>query len=1019
MVGLGPRVGGAHVDVNLQFDDKSVATVGKKIHKQLSKLGNSLAEVGERNREIYQAIGRDSVTAWRSLLGTIVAGAPLIGSAISAVAGAATLLADALYRVAQSGYAAGPVLTSIGVAAGTAFLGLQSFFKALKDGDLSGLTPSAQAAARAVQGLGDAWGNVRDEVQERMFANLADDISRLSTTLLPTLQRGLGKMADSLNGLAQDMLDYVNSSAGLRVINRFLDNNAEIFARLSQAVIPFLDGFLRLMNALSPAAKRLADRITEVAQNFQGWTKGEGFAKRMDDMMKKAEKTAGLVIDVVVNLGKALNNIFNAANPATNQFLQMLVDLTERFAEWSGSVEGQNSIATWASQSVDVMRQFGKTLEAAFEVIAELADPRVITSFLKTVEGAFEYLSKLPLDKIVNAFVTLSETLQPVSSLFLAIIIAGAAFNIMLGSLIGQIGGLFSVLANFLKFRIIINLFKGMGGGANSAGTAAAGAAQKVGFFTRVWQALVKVFGKVRSAFSAVTGLFTKTSATTGQAASGASKLSSAFKPVLSIIGRFAKFAGWAGIAIWIGTIIAKSKDLQAKLGELWDAFKGVFSSLGTAFAEIGEALKPLAPAAEGAGKAFGFIFDIVDKIAEFALGVLIDMWIYAFESLSNVIEGAGKIIAGFINILVGLFTLDFGKMWDGLKQMAEGIVPLLKGMFGLFVTMFAPARLAKFGLGIVKGLGGGIAKAVPGLLTTVGKFVADVLKFFASLPLRLLKLGGEAIVNLGKAVAAKAPGVIAAAGRMVLGFLRWYVSLPKRLFNLGLSALKRLGDSVAKGTPKVLSHARKVVEGVIDYMVKLPGRLFELGKNAMTKLGSAIKSGVGSLKDEAGKIVTAVVDTIAKLPSKLLNLGKSLLSAGKTLGGKILEGIRSGITAIGDMAGSVASSLKTGINNAIGLPKDLSFKVLGKKIGFTIPGFARGGVAPGGLITVGEEGPELMAPPRGSRIYSNKDSQRMMGSSMPKRMVLRIGDRDFLAYVEEIADSRIDAADSLAWQGA
>ena len=39
--------------------------------------------------------------------------------------------------------------------------------------------------------------------------------------------------------------------------------------------------------------------------------------------------------------------------------------------------------------------------------------------------------------------------------------------------------------------------------------------------------------------------------------------------------------------------------------------------------------------------------------------------------------------------------------------------------------------------------------------------------------------------------------------------------------------------------------------------------------------------------------------------------------------------------------------------------------------------------------------------------------------SLLPKTVVLRIGSRDFLAYVEEIADNRIVASDNLAWQGA
>jgi phage-related protein len=1008
---IGPRVGGAHVDVNMKFDEKSLAQVGKQIHRQLAQLGKSLQQVGDRNRKIYQEIGKDSVTAWRALMGSILAGAPLVGSAISGVAGAATVLAGSLYSATQASFGFAPLLLSIGVAAGTAFIGLKSFFKALKDGDLSGLTPSAKAAAKAVQGLAGAWDKVRNTVQENLFKGLADDIAKLGTTLLPTLERGLGKMATSLNHLAQNMLDYVNSSAGLKVINKFLDNMAEIFDRFQAAVVPFLDGFLRLMNALSPAAKRLADRIADIAVKFQDWTKAEGFGKRIDDMMKRAEKTAGLLFKVLGNLGAALANVFNAANPATNRLLEMLVGLTDRFKVWTESVGGQNAIAKWADQSVDVIAQFGRTVEAIFPVIAELADPRVIISFLKTVQGAFELLGKLPLDKIVSAFVTLSEALQPVSSFFLAIIIGGAALNILLGGLIGQLGGVVSILSKFIQFKIITNILKGSGG-------AAGGAATKVGLFRRVWEGLLRIITKVKTAFSGVVGFFSKTGAATGQTASKASKLATAFKPVLSILGRFVKFAGPVGIAVWIGIIIAKSKDLQEKLVGVWDAVKEVFASLGGAFSEIGTALKPLAPVAEGAGKAFGFIFEMLDKVAEIIIGFALDAIIYGFKSLAKVIEGLGHIIAGLINVLVGLFTLDFGKVWEGLKQMASGVLPLLEGIFGLFISFFAPARLAKIGLGLVKGLGSGIVRAIPGILATVGRFLGTIIKFFATLPFKLLALGVRAIVALGRAVITKGPSVLLQMGKLYVGIVKWILKLPGRLLQLGVQAITKLGGAVVRGTPKVLSAAGRIVSGVIEWIAKLPGRLLTLGGQAVSKLTTAIRNGLGSLKAAATDVVEAVVNIIKGLPGKLLNLASSLLNAGKTLGGKILEGIRSGITAIGDMASSVANDLKAGINNAIGLPKELSFSVLGKKIGFTIPGFEKGGIAPGGLIAVGEGGPELMAPPRGSRIYSNSDSKKMLGGGLPKTMILRVGDRDFVAYLEEVADGRINAADNLAWQG-
>jgi hypothetical protein len=897
MVAIGPRVGGAHVDVNLKFDDKSLKTIGKQIHKQLT-------EVSERNKATYRAIGRDAVTAWRGALGAILSGAPLIGSAMSAAAGGIVVLGGALYSLGQSAFAAAPLMTALGVAAGTAFIGLKSFFAALKSGDLSELTPSARAAAQAVQGLAGAWRRVRDEIQERMFAGLADDIAKLGSTLLPVLQKGLGKMADSLNFLAQEMLDYVNSASGLKTISKFLDNMAEIFKRLSKAVVPFLDGFLRLMNALSPAGKRLADRIADVAKNFQGWTKGEGFGKRIDDMMKRAEKTAGLLIDVLVNVYKSIINIFNAANPSTNRLLEMLVNVTQKFLDFTGSVEGQDSIAKWASQSVDVLAQFGKTAEAVFKVIAELADPRVITSFLATVEGAFNLLGQLPLDKMVTAFVTVTEAIQPVSSAFLAIIIAGAAINIMIGSLIGQFAGLFGILAGVVKFKILANILRNTSGGAKAVGTAAGAAGKKVGIFSRAWGLLKTVMDKIRGVLSKVFPSLKKTGDVTGDVGKKAGKLSGAFKPALKILGRFAKFAGPVGLAVWIGSLIADSDKLKGKLGNLWDAVKEVGTALSDAFSEIATALEPLGPVVKTVGKALGPIFGFLDQIATLAIGLVIDTITYAFKSLAKVIEGVGKIVAGFIDVIIGIATLDGDKILGGLKKMVSGIGPLLQGAFGLIVTFFAPARLLKLGATAFKALGGGIKSALPGILGAVGRMVVRVIGFVGRLPGRLLALGGQAIMKLAGAVKNNAPKVISAAGRIFSGVVGWIARLPGRLLALGAQAVTRLAGAVMRGVGRLRTIAGNIFTAAATQIAKLPGRLLTLGQQAITKLAGAVQAGVARLRTIAGNIKDAVVNALTNLPGQMLSIG------GRIIGG-LIDGVLGKLGALKDAASKVASAIK------------------------------------------------------------------------------------------------------------
>lgn len=929
MPGLGPRVGGAHVDVNLKFDDKSVGRVGKQIHRQLARLGDQLAQVGERNREVYRSIGRDSVTAWRALLGTIVAGAPLMGSAISAVAGATTMLAGALYSAVQSSYGFAPLLVAIGIAAGTAAIGMNGFIDAVKSGDLSGLTPSAAAAASAVRSLSGAWQRLRDTVQENMFKGLADHIERLGTTLFPVLTRGLGKMATALNGVVQSILDYVNSAGGLKQISRLLDNSADIFARFGKAIVPALDGLLKLLNALAPAGKRLADRIADVAKRFQEWASAPGFAKRIDDMMKRAEKTAGLLFKVLGNLGSAIANIFNAANPATNTFLQMLVDVTQRFKEWTASAEGKNSIAEWAMNSVDVMRQFGKTLEAVFKVIAELADPRVIISFLKTVEGAFNYLGKLPLDKMVDAFVKFAEALQPVSSLFLAIIIAGAAFNIMIGSLIGQLGGLFSVLGKIVK--PLGGLFKPLA----SAGKHGKDLSGLTAAFARIKGAVGSIATPIAKFFSPLTSA--------GKHGKELSGLSAIFGRIAGVVARFAKFIPFAGWAIWIGTIIAKSKDLQKKLGDLWGAVKDFGKSFVDAFKEIGEALEPLMPAFEGVGKAIKWVFDILDKVGEFAIGVAIENLITTFKGLADVVRGVGKIIAGVINVIVGLFTGDMDKVTKGLGQLLEGAKKLLEGLFKILLG--GPINAAKAGLDLIGKWWDGLKSKFPEIMAGVDTFLLNVAKFFATLPAKLLVLGGQALLALGQAIVQATPGVLAKVGSLVTGVVTWIAKLPARMLALGIQALAKLAQAVISGTPRILKAAASIFNGVVNWIARLPGRLLQLGQQAITRLATAVSAGIGRLRGIAANIASAVVNALSGLPRKLLSLGQQAISkmAGAVQAGVgRLRGIAANIASaiVGAVKGlpgemlsigkNIIGSLVSGLTSQLGKLKDLAGKIGG-----------------------------------------------------------------------------------------
>lgn len=838
---IGPRVGGAHVSVNMRMNPKSIDLVAGQIHRQLARLG-------ERNRAVYQAIGRDTVIAWRTALGAVLTGAPLMGSAISAVGGAATMLAGALYSTVQSSFSLLTLLGSVAIAAGTAKIGFEGFGDAINAANpeelaaaLERLSPSAQESALAVRGLKDAWGQLQQTVQENLFANLSGEISKLSTTLIPVLESGLGQMATSLNGLADSVLKYVNSRAGLEQINTALEGSVGIFDRLRGAAVPFLDGFLRLYNALIPAGERLADRITDIAERFQSWTQAEGFGERINDMMLRAEKTAGLLFDVLGNLGGAISNIFNAGNAETNSFLQYLVDVTQKFQDWTASAEGQNSIVEWLRGANDSIRAFGDAMGPVFDVLSRLTDPRVFQSFVETVGIAFEHLGRLPLEAIVDGFVRIAEAIQPISGVLLAVIAAAASFNIIIGTLVGQLGGVFSLFAR------------------------AAG-----------------VFGRLTTWFS------------TAAAAGGG--LSGVFSSVLSVLGRFAKFAGPIGIAVWIGTIIARSDELKAKLGEVWESLGGVGEAISGAFEQVSTAAAPIVSALEP-------VFTVIDNIAKIAIGVVLDQMILGFTNLATVISGLGQFISGFITVLTGLFTLDFSQVTTGLSEMFSGIGTVIQGVIDQITGFLAPEALRTLATQAFTGISDGITVAIPLIQAGISTLIANILTFFSELPGQLLSLATSAFSSIVDGVMSATPGILAAVGNIVTGILEFFITLPLQLAALAMNAFAAVLEAVAAHGPGIIEGAGNIVTGVIDWFVGLPGELLALGTAAFVAVLNAVQTNGPAIIQGAGNIVTGVINFFVDLPATLLGLAASAFAS-----------VHSAVTSAGPGILSAVSGIASGI---------------------------------------------------------------------------------------------------------
>jgi hypothetical protein len=151
--------------------------------------------------------------------------------------------------------------------------------------------------------------------------------------------------------------------------------------------------------------------------------------------------------EILLNLATAFAAIMTAFAPFASQFLAGLVELTEAFAEWASSTEGQNAIQGFIDYVLDMWPQVKATLSALWaalvniiEALAPLAGP-----VLATLEVFFSTLASLPpgvIAAIAGGFLSIAAGIKAAS-------LAQAALNLGLKAMtaIGIIGLLIAIAA--------------------------------------------------------------------------------------------------------------------------------------------------------------------------------------------------------------------------------------------------------------------------------------------------------------------------------------------------------------------------------------------------------------------------------------------------------------------------------------------------------------------------------------------------------------------------------------------
>ncbi|MEE2041284.1 hypothetical protein Q8791_29070 [Nocardiopsis sp. CT-R113] len=273
----------------------------------------------------------------------------------------ATLAASAVSLAAAIGPASGavlalpPALLVAGAAAATLAVGLSGMGDALAatggtaeelEEALDGLSPSAQSFVRSFAGFRSAFAPVRDAVQERLFAGLGSEVDRLALSSIPTLRTGMVGLSGALNTAAKSATSTMSSDVFNGTLSEVFAGTTRVTERFGQALGPLL----QVLASLAVAGLPLVERFTEWAaggiESAAAFLTTEAGAARLAGMVERAGDVLSQLGTIGSNLTTALGGMFGPAGASGAGLLDTIEALTERFATWAQSAEGQAGLST-------------------------------------------------------------------------------------------------------------------------------------------------------------------------------------------------------------------------------------------------------------------------------------------------------------------------------------------------------------------------------------------------------------------------------------------------------------------------------------------------------------------------------------------------------------------------------------------------------------------------------------------------------------------------------------------------
>ena len=319
-----------------------------------------------------------------------------------------------------------------------------------------------------------------------------------------------------------------------------------------------------------------------------------------------------------------------------------------------------------------------------------------------------------------------------------------------------------------------------------------------------------------------------------------------------------------------------------------------------------------------------------VDWFVENVLPTLIPIFEAIWNTICNIAADIAKVIGGIIDVfkglidfIVGVFSGDWKKAWDGIKTFFVGIWDAI--------------------CGFVKGI-------VDAIILVIEAFVADIALKFAWIATKI-KAILEAIktvcINIWEGIKTFISDTITAIKNVITSTINVIKTVISTVFNAIKTIITNIWNGIKTFITNIWNGISSMISNVINGIKDTISNIFNGIKTTITNIWNNILTTITnvwkSIKTKVKEGAQGAWDAITGIFSGIANWFKNIFTQAWTnvknvfsTGGKIFDGIKEGIV---NFFKTIVNGIINGINKVIAIPFNAINKILRKINGINILG--------------------------------------------------------------------------------